>query len=677
MKEDLFDMIKRIVCVFTAVVLMLCSAVSSSALQERQTTVQIDAERFYSLPYDDGYTDVLGIDQSGFLSLKNKLYNAIERFDPQVDISEYGIYYSFERLNILGTLIFQRPDRPDLFQVSTVSCTYNASGLITLITPIYNRDEQLYRQQLALCEQAADGMLEGIKDSSLTDLEKALVIHDRIAKRTEYVNNNSDDDHNICGVLINGQAVCEGYAQAYCYLLSKVGIGSRLSSSLSLSHAWNLIILDGEKYNVDVTWDDPLPDIDGRVRHSNFLCSTAKFNTEGPAHHDAGDYNTDPSSTKYDNAFWDGVNSSFELLDGKLYFISADQKLCRYSQSEGITELCDASDTWVCKTNGAYYPGSYARLAASGKYLYYNLSDRIMRYDPKTGEKTVAFTPDLSPYCSGDDVAAIYGFKIENGFFVMNPATNPQFNSQTKKDNLLTKKIEQEEPPEERKFIDVLFKTLPAKTVYYIGDSYDTSGAELYARYSDGTVEALSVDDCTVSYDFSKAGERNVSITYKNFTGTYSVTVKTPSVKLTDIPLMITEGDEIVLSAVTDPEGAEIAFGTDDLELASVADNRLFARKEGTVTVTASIKLNGIEYTDKCQVKIANTRTVYGDADGNGRITASDALIILQSVVKATELDSDTAARCDVDKNGKVTAVDAMLVLRYTVGYIDSFPNAA
>ena len=40
-----------------------------------------------------------------------------------------------------------------------------------------------------------------------------------------------------------------------------------------MNHAWNLIKIDGEWYHIDVTWDDPTPDLLGRVNHVFFLIS--------------------------------------------------------------------------------------------------------------------------------------------------------------------------------------------------------------------------------------------------------------------------------------------------------------------------------------------------------------------------------------------------------------------
>ena len=672
---------KKLLSLSVALVLMVCSVLSPSltafADTESESSAAAEAELFYSLPYDDGYTDVLGISQAQFLTLKEALFTAAKNFDSEIDITKYGIVYTQERLNMIGNIYFKRPDRPDIFQINRITCSYrNSDKVITKIKPVYNRTKELYDSQIAQCEAAAEEMLKGIKGSDLTDLEKALLIHDRIAKSAEYVNTGADDEHNICGVFIDKKTVCEGYTQAYCYLLLKVGISSRLSHSAQMEHAWNLVTLNGVKYNVDLTWDDPLPDIDGRVRHISFLCSTQKFKTSGDSLHDASDYNTDPVDTRYDNAFWNNVNSSFELLNGKIYFINAStQKLCRYSESEGVTELCDISDRWICDKSGAYYDGSHARLAAKGNYLYYNLSKKIMRYDPATGETKEVYSPDLSSYAAGDDLAAIYGFKIEGDSFVLNPAVSPNFDTDTKKNNLLTVAIPQDEQPPEKTFKDVWFKTMQQKTEYYIGDSFDPTGMELFVRYSDDSTEPLSIDDCTVNYDFSAEGQRDVSITYKNFTGTFGVTVKRPSVTIKNLASTLKIGESANLTAVSDPDTAEITFESSNPSVAEISENKLIAKSAGRTTITAKITLNGIEYTNSADIEIVEN-ILYGDVNGDGRITSVDALIILRSVVKSRVLSAEEQIPADVDKSGSITAVDALLVLQFSFKKITSFPAA-
>ena len=95
-----------------------------------------------------------------------------------------------------------------------------------------------------------------------TDYDKAKTLHDRLIAEVTY--QKTDNDQNAYGALVEGKAVCNGYARAYQHLLQKAGIEAWYVSGTSVSptakesvdHAWNLVKLDGQWYYTDVTWDD-------------------------------------------------------------------------------------------------------------------------------------------------------------------------------------------------------------------------------------------------------------------------------------------------------------------------------------------------------------------------------------------------------------------------------------
>ena len=111
-----------------------------------------------------------------------------------------------------------------------------------------------------------------------TPYEQEKAIHDHMVLHCQYALDHkidgklSNDVWNYDGVFVYGQAVCQGYALAFKLCMDILGIESRviLGRTPEGKHAWNAVQLDGEWYYVDVTWDDPVPDEEGRVIYNYF-----------------------------------------------------------------------------------------------------------------------------------------------------------------------------------------------------------------------------------------------------------------------------------------------------------------------------------------------------------------------------------------------------------------------
>lgn len=104
-----------------------------------------------------------------------------------------------------------------------------------------------------------------------------LNIHDYLVNNLEY--KETDNAHNIVGSLIENECVCDGYAYAFKYLMDKLEIpciivkGNAIKNDNdSRGHAWNIIKLNDDWYNVDITWDDLVND-DKDITYEYFLCN--------------------------------------------------------------------------------------------------------------------------------------------------------------------------------------------------------------------------------------------------------------------------------------------------------------------------------------------------------------------------------------------------------------------
>ncbi len=134
-----------------------------------------------------------------------------------------------------------------------------------------------------------------------TDFERALFVHDELVKNTVY-DGSSADAHSPYGCLVNGSAVCEGYAKAYLAAMNRLGIDCLYVAGRGRneSHAWNCVKLGGEWYFVDVTWDDPERDEKFRdvIRHDYFGLTTEEAQRD---HTPDGEFPSVPlcTATKY------------------------------------------------------------------------------------------------------------------------------------------------------------------------------------------------------------------------------------------------------------------------------------------------------------------------------------------------------------------------------------------
>lgn len=63
---------------------------------------------------------------------------------------------------------------------------------------------------------------------------------------------------------------------------------------------------------------------------------------------------------------------------------------------------------------------------------------------------------------------------------------------------------------------------------------------------------------------------------------------------------------------------------------------------------------------------------VHGDADGDGAVSVSDALMALRHAMGILTLGESAASACDIDQDGSVTVADALSILRFSMGLISS-----
>lgn len=181
------------------------------------------------------------------------IFNAAKNHDEYADLSGTGITTS-ELEKAYWAFDF---DNPQFFWLGN-SYGYSYMGsTVTNVQMGYSRSKSEMERLNPQFEAAAASIIE--KALAQDDLfDRVLVIHDAITEMTTYTASGPSYKSEADGPLLYGKALCEGYSKAFMYLCQSIGIQCVCVAGYGNgeSHMWNMLQLDGEWYNMDVTWDD-------------------------------------------------------------------------------------------------------------------------------------------------------------------------------------------------------------------------------------------------------------------------------------------------------------------------------------------------------------------------------------------------------------------------------------
>ena len=357
--------------------------------------------------YPAANTRTYSVDRSA-QTLEEYIVAALENFETEIDVLAYRIPRAEGGSRYLQIL----NNHPGLFYVkSEIKWTHSSQDFVWKYTVTYISTKEEFSQQKKKFEIAADQAVAQV-EPSMSDLEKALVVHDYLVQNCEYdyerysANRVPAVSHTAYGGLVEKMAVCDGYGKAYAYIMKdKLGIPCELVSSEKMNHAWNLIQIDGEWYHVDATWDDPAWDSIGRVVHKNFLLSDDAIRDAEHKHHDWVTTRT-ASSTLYDTEYWSQVDSAFCYNQGTWYY-SQYQEDSRKTSLLKRNELLSGTVENVYLESAAWNNdnNSYMYLTKANKVIYFNTPTAIKRLDAD-GTITEVYKPTIP---SGQ---VIFGFTV-------------------------------------------------------------------------------------------------------------------------------------------------------------------------------------------------------------------------------------------------------------------------
>jgi len=160
------------------------------------------------------------------------------------------------------------PSHEDSYDQGSILRAWN-TGDISMLT-------EKNRRVFNMCVE----IIRSLITDDMNDFEKQLAIHDWIINWADYdpqaLSNapedaNPDPDNaNPYGLLFNRAAICTGFSYTFELLMRLTGFECMTVHGFSFrneAHAWNLVLIGGEWYVVDVTWNNP---IGGGISYRHF-----------------------------------------------------------------------------------------------------------------------------------------------------------------------------------------------------------------------------------------------------------------------------------------------------------------------------------------------------------------------------------------------------------------------
>ena len=247
-------------------------------------------------------------------NVRDVIYNAMLNRDGSCDLSDFRLSESeFLSTHDVWRIINENPaiDYLDTYYL------HSQSGIVTKLTFEYKSIPPDYSERLERAVASAMDSIKGQLQENYRQAELVCAISDYIAVNCQYAYRPDGVTPDEAGssaysALVDKRAICEGYANAFTLLAQRFGLEAIKVSGIArpdgISHAWNMVKVDGIWYHVDVTWNDPTPDLPGYAGHEYLLLSDKAISGPrggNPQYHASWDASApEAGDTRYDDAFW-------------------------------------------------------------------------------------------------------------------------------------------------------------------------------------------------------------------------------------------------------------------------------------------------------------------------------------------------------------------------------------
>ena len=445
MKKRLLTLLLALVLIFTALPGFASAAgvretsaevrLSGSAAPAAGSTEGLQARLYTRLNRLTGLTGTktFTLSEATRNAVCDKLVSGFKAWAAVIDVSEFEITVG----DFLECYNRVYVSHYELFYVD--NCTYNAyDGIVYEIIPVYKT--KYTKSDVTVFNNRCNSIIAGVPNG--TDAEKLLYLHDWLVTHCEYdvslFTMGSSERTDAYAALVEGCAVCEGYAKAYKLLCDMARLECEFVNSGDLNHAWNVVQvkedgIENAHYYIDCTWDDPVNEANGLTAemtcsHEYFLLCKEEFMTShGSNDWRNGDgelvYNyTTTEYFKYGNGWWRKLNRAVQWIGSKMCYAKKNDVEHVYFRNSGATTetavtIQGGGEVWHVWGNPSYYvdpethsPASNITVAAADGAYYYCTPTQIWKLT--TGDAmTLAYTLSSAEQAKG----YLYGLQAGSG----------------------------------------------------------------------------------------------------------------------------------------------------------------------------------------------------------------------------------------------------------------------
>ncbi|GGE54704.1 transglutaminase domain-containing protein [Priestia taiwanensis] len=206
----------------------------------------------------------------------------------QVDNRQENITVSYKTKSsnikeVMNTLVGEYNkvvDSDEYLKYNVASTKYSIRGIPGNYTFTMNITYRESKQQTDYVKAQAKLIVNSIIKAGMDEHEKVKAINDYVVKHVSY--DTSYKAYTAYEALANRSAVCQGYTLLTYQLLQEAGLQSHIVTGTGNGqpHAWNLVKIEGKWYHLDTTFNDPLPDKQGRVTYSYFNMSDEQLSKD-------------------------------------------------------------------------------------------------------------------------------------------------------------------------------------------------------------------------------------------------------------------------------------------------------------------------------------------------------------------------------------------------------------